>query len=826
MTTPTPDAIEKDGHKLHPDHLADLQKSGLTSDTIEKARLYTVQPEDRGSVLRACNFQFMDKEIASILAFPYLNKEGVQFHVRYKVFIHKESKGLMSDGKKIPKYLAPKGSTNRLYIPPGVFGLLQNENTPLYITEGEKKALALTQAGFSCIGISGLWAWKVEGVEKLIPDFDMVLLMGREIIVIPDNDYIRPDGNLEKGVWRLCEQLLSKGAMVYIIDLPAGKEKGIDDYLCQYKAEGFKQLEKTQFHLVATYLNKPAVANSIAGNDTKMIKYIERRVSALSDPTEMGGMINKVKKMGVTLYNAQKALKFKLSHPEADSYHNDPVSDCDPSTDPFEKGDSIVERYNKEYAILQSPPAIMYFQDNRPPELIKEDGLKLHKEHEYLLISSDKGQKKAFKYKAWLCSQGRRTYKYMGFDPKGESEGFYNLWKGFPIQPNENAGTFKIFRDHIERTVCQNNPKYIKYVWDWIAQMIQYPYEKPGVALCLIGVKGCGKTVVGDVLAVLTEGYYFTASKESDVTGDFNSHLATTILLQSDETVFFGNHKNALVMQNLITCVRLPIHRKYKDINGQPPLNYVRLLITSEDGKRVVMAGEKERRYAMLRVADTHSEDENAERNAKEYFKSMFKELEANNKGGYAALMHFLATRSVDETLVRFALKTEVLAEQRAMNFGLLERYTRDLITRASIPVSCRRVSYNGKIVEEFDAKGWKEEGILTPKHVVHSELLKGIPQDRQLDERIIGKRLKKLLNVKSVQKTEADGSRPYYYSFPPISEATRTWEKELCISIDEDDTNKQTDVEPIPESLADDIDSLHKKQLEDNDQNERNNIQ
>ncbi len=54
-----------------------------------------------------------------------------------------------------PKYLAPANSGSQLYIPPGFRELLQRGGT-LTITEGEFKALALVEAGFPAVAVSGI----------------------------------------------------------------------------------------------------------------------------------------------------------------------------------------------------------------------------------------------------------------------------------------------------------------------------------------------------------------------------------------------------------------------------------------------------------------------------------------------------------------------------------------------------------------------------------------------------------------------------------------------------------------------------------------------
>jgi hypothetical protein len=214
---------------LHPTHLTDLRKSGLTDQTISDAHLRSVPPYQIRKVLG-----FDLPGLVSIYEIPY----GSGFS-RFRAFY--------DDGKTGPKYLQRKGSGCRLYVPPGINGQLEDRTVPLIITEGEKKALKAAQDGVVCIGLGGLWNWSEGG--KLISDFDKVILQGRQIYIVPDNDWKKPnrhgyEKNLKKAVYGLAEKLIERGATVSIIELPKGQEKGLDDYLVKHDLASFLSLPK------------------------------------------------------------------------------------------------------------------------------------------------------------------------------------------------------------------------------------------------------------------------------------------------------------------------------------------------------------------------------------------------------------------------------------------------------------------------------------------------------------------------------------------------------------------------------------------------------
>jgi len=191
-------------HHLHPAHLADLRKSGLSDDTIQAAGVYSLAP-------RFIDYFFRGRvpnEIESALCFPY---QGSTF-ARIKLF---PALGKM-------KYAQPPGTSARLYMPFPV-----DERT-LYVVEGEKKTLAAYQHGLNAVGIGGVWNWISKGSS--INDLSLIELEDRDVVVIPDSDvFERPD--LLRAIYALGRELRNKGAMVQVAEIPHGEEKtGLDDY--------------------------------------------------------------------------------------------------------------------------------------------------------------------------------------------------------------------------------------------------------------------------------------------------------------------------------------------------------------------------------------------------------------------------------------------------------------------------------------------------------------------------------------------------------------------------------------------------------------------
>ncbi len=216
---------------IHPTHLEDLRKSGLTDATIAHAGLYTATSE---ILRRLAGLRVPDG--TSGLVFPY----GSDFS-RVKFFPPIPGR----DGKPI-KYGQPARSGVRAYIPQDVVRLLDEADVPLFITEGEKKALKLTQEGFSAVGLGGIWNFRTHEMpaNQLIADLELIAWKDRIVRIVPDSDAWVKDQAL-CAIYVLARLLEARGATVLIVKLPTldGHDKtGSDDFLVAKGTQAFRRL--------------------------------------------------------------------------------------------------------------------------------------------------------------------------------------------------------------------------------------------------------------------------------------------------------------------------------------------------------------------------------------------------------------------------------------------------------------------------------------------------------------------------------------------------------------------------------------------------------
>lgn len=203
---------------LAPEHRADLEKSGLTEKTIQGHYIRSVPP---AMISRLLGFD--PPGVRSAMLLPFRSQAGgFMDHVRVRVF-----PPLTDAAGHTTKYLQPKGTPPRLYFPVPVLRVLMDD-CPLWVIEGEKKALAVSQAGYPAVGVSGIEGWHRARSLDLLPDFDAIRLEGRIVELLPDGD-VQTNPLVRQAVERLALALRRRGARPRLVLLPSGVK--VDDYL-------------------------------------------------------------------------------------------------------------------------------------------------------------------------------------------------------------------------------------------------------------------------------------------------------------------------------------------------------------------------------------------------------------------------------------------------------------------------------------------------------------------------------------------------------------------------------------------------------------------
>ena len=263
----------KTGNALTDADYASLERRWIDSRLADAARIRRVDSATGSSLMGRRDHASYDG-----LAIPYILPG--QSHVR-EWRLRRDHPDIEYKGgqpKERGKYLSPPGRKNLIYFVPGLPAeLLKAVATPIVVTEGEFKALALWRLAnyessaprFLPLALGGIWNWrgvvgKTTGpngdrrdVKGVVPDFDLVAWEGRRVIIGFDSD---EDKNEQVGLAKklLARELRTRAADVAFVTWDIAQGKGIDDLLATVGPEKVLEL------LEAADFEKPADDNDIS----------------------------------------------------------------------------------------------------------------------------------------------------------------------------------------------------------------------------------------------------------------------------------------------------------------------------------------------------------------------------------------------------------------------------------------------------------------------------------------------------------------------------------------------------------------------------------
>lgn len=363
--------------------------------------------------------------------------------------------------------------------------------------------------------------------------------------------------------------------------------------------------------------------------------------------------------------------------------------------------------------------------------------------------------------KLWVANMARREYKGIVFAPREDVPEWYNLWRGFSVQPT--AGDCSLFWQHVFFVICRENTTHYRYLRKWMAHMIQKPQELPGVAIVIIGKQGTGKGFFADMIGALIKDHYLVLTSVDSLVGQFSGHLKDALLVYANEAAWGGNKAGEGVLKAMVTDPITPVEEKFKDLINVR--NCKRILVTTNKAWAVPMEAD-DRRFLVLQASDRNKEDG-------AYFTALNRQM--YQEGGLQALLHDL----MREDLTGFEVRRKPASEH-----GF------DIKIRSAEPIAQwwydRLSEGTHGIPQDLDQEDaeWEQTPV---KKALHGSFLAFCETHkcRSLTLELFGKELRKMLPVGTLgetrPKTRAQGSamstRPHRYRLPPLEECRRAFE-------------------------------------------------
>lgn len=313
-------------------------------------------------------------------------------------------------------------------------------------------------------------------------------------------------------------------------------------------------------------------------------------------------------------------------------------------------------------------------------------------------------------FKAWMESKNRRQYRGVEFAPQGAPKGYYNLWRGFKYANSdmgisEATERCKLFRSHVNEVICDGNEDHQRYMWAWLAHMVQKPEDKPGVAVVLRGEEGTGKgSFVSPFMSMLGKHGLSVANRQHYFS-NFNGATEGKVLIYLDEAVWAGSKQDESILKSQITERTQVIERKGFESYS---VHSCSRFIMSSNEDWVIPAGKDARRFFVLDVSSKHKQDTQG------YFKDLNEEFE---NGGDEALYVYLKHYDFSGVNIREAPQTKALMEQKLLSLNSVQQWWYDVISDGVYPRAEIEDERASKLFENSENRNWPTYLSMTDAH-------------------------------------------------------------------------------------------------------------
>jgi Family of unknown function (DUF5906) len=360
----------------------------------------------------------------------------------------------------------------------------------------------------------------------------------------------------------------------------------------------------------------------------------------------------------------------------------------------------------------------------------------------------------------WLSHKERRQYVGIEFAPPGSAArtGYYNLFQGFAVEPRQ--GDCSKFLAHLKDNAARGDVGTYLWIVGWWAQIVQQPSVKMATALVLRGPFGSGKTTIGQVMGTLIGEHYLLVASPRYITGQFNSHMASLLVLHADEAFWAGDKASVGTLRDLVSGDHHML--EYKNVDPIRIKNHTRLFVTGNPDW-MVPAGFRERRWAVFDMGEEHMQDH-------AYFAAIDNEM---NNGGREALLHYLLNFDLSQVDLRTIPKTAALLDQQIESMSPEQAWWLQTLMKGVLPPKPHGV--NEPRVCQKDH--------LFERYILHTRI-QGV-RHRSIEVKI-GMFLRKQLGAELKDTRPVVGTQRFRcYELPPLTDCRRLFAKSLGQPID-----------------------------------------
>ena len=303
--------------------------------------------------------------------------------------------------------------------------------------------------------------------------------------------------------------------------------------------------------------------------------------------------------------------------------NDDPYVWCDFVNDhakPFDSFESL-----KKSFILNYPRVLSYIRSG-DGYFLKKDGMEnLHNmcfptfkfKYENSVVKKNKvlttDEEATLEKMIDECHDSLPMYSKRVFKPrnKGMKRYEYNTWNEFIGHDDEilkpDMDVVQPILDYLQEVMSDGDEKSYKYQLSWLANAVQTPSDRPGVAMVYYSEQGCGKGVWTSFLSDKVFGKHCSKSVSglTALTQRFNGVCDDVMFMVVDEMSSTTKrfHADFDKMKGLLTEKTVMIEPKGKPMYTVD--NHMRFMMTTNNS-HTLKVEVSDRRYAMLELSDKY----------------------------------------------------------------------------------------------------------------------------------------------------------------------------------------------------------------------------
>lgn len=338
---------------------------------------------------------------------------------------------------------------------------------------------------------------------------------------------------------------------------------------------------------------------------------------------------------------------------------------------------NVLQEYNDRFAAVSLEGkfrvADTQVTPGRPPVFYMKDDFLNMIGTDMSDVTTDTG-KPISKARLWLASHRRRRYFDVDFLPGVEDADVLNLWTGWSVPPlpeqTDPCGC-SAWLELLAYVVCGGDIDLYRWMISWFANIVREPMKKSPTAPVIIGEHGIGKTLLIKYFGRILGSGYVPVTDEKHIYGQFNNHLASALLLHSEEALYAGDRRHRGTIKSLITDEFRIFERK--GIDARQVRNYLRLILTSNED-HAAPAEATDRRFTVINMRDRRITQELEDR--------VVAELEGD---GPAALHRYLLDLDYDPSVIKTNVKNDDLVELKSINLDPVPNWWYDVLQSGTL---------------------------------------------------------------------------------------------------------------------------------------------